>query len=90
MLLASRVEPVREAETSQPYVSRMSKQTGNLNILQYYRPPRPVTVGMTLDAKLQWKEHIEKKRDELNIKFRKMYWLLGYNSELSIHNKFLL
>jgi hypothetical protein len=42
---------------------------------------------MTLDAKLQWKEHIKKKRDELNIKFWKMYWLLGHNSELSIQNK---
>jgi hypothetical protein len=31
-----------------------------------------------------------KKRDELNIKFRKMYWLLGCNSELSIHNKLTL
>jgi hypothetical protein len=41
---------------------------------------------MTLDAKLRWKEHIKKKRDELNIKFRKMYWLLGRNSELSVHN----
>jgi hypothetical protein len=35
---------------------------------------------MTLDAKLRWKEHIKKKCDELNIKFRKMYWLLGCNS----------
>jgi hypothetical protein len=47
-------------------------------------------LGMTLDAKLQWKEHIKKKRDELNIKFRKMYWLLGRNSELSVHNKLTL
>jgi hypothetical protein len=45
---------------------------------------------MTLDAKLRWKEHIKKKRDELNIKFRKMYWLLGRNSELSFHNKIIL
>jgi hypothetical protein len=29
--------------------------------------------GMTLDAKLRWKEHIKKKRDELNITFRKKY-----------------
>jgi hypothetical protein len=42
---------------------------------------------MTLDAKLRWKGNIKKKRDELNIKFRKMYWLLGRNSELSVHNK---
>jgi hypothetical protein len=44
-------------------------------------------LGTTLDAKLRWTEHIKKKRDELNIKFRKMYWLLGCNSELSVHNK---
>lgn len=30
-------------------------------------------LGMNLDAKLRWKEHIEKKCEELNIKFRKMY-----------------
>jgi hypothetical protein len=41
-------------------------------------------------AKLRWKEHIQKKCDELNIKFRKMYWLLGRNSELSVHNKLTL
>jgi hypothetical protein len=40
-------------------------------------------LGMTLDVMLRWKEHIKKKRDELNIKFRKTYWLLGCNSELS-------
>jgi hypothetical protein len=45
---------------------------------------------MTLDAKLRWKEHIKLKRDELNIKFRKMYWLLGRYSELSIHNNIIL
>jgi hypothetical protein len=28
--------------------------------------------------------------DELNIKFRKMYWLLGRNYELSFHNKITL
>jgi hypothetical protein len=39
---------------------------------------------------LRWKEYIKKKRDELNIKFRKMYWLLGRNSELSVHNKLTL
>jgi hypothetical protein len=47
-------------------------------------------LGMTLDAKLRWKEHIKNKRDELNIKFRKMYWLLGRNSELLVHNKLTL
>lgn len=47
-------------------------------------------LGMTLDARLNWKEHIKKKRDELNYKYRKMYWLLGRSSELSTYNKLLL
>jgi hypothetical protein len=46
--------------------------------------------GMTLDARLRRKEHIKKKHDGLNIKFKKMYWLLGRNSELSIRNKIIL
>jgi hypothetical protein len=45
---------------------------------------------MTYDAKLRRKEHIKKKRDELNINSKKMYWLLGRNSELSVHNKLTL
>lgn len=47
-------------------------------------------LGMTLDAKLRWKAHVKKKRDELGLKYKKMYWLLGRNSHLSIPNKLLL
>jgi hypothetical protein len=45
---------------------------------------------MTLDTKLRWREHIKKKRDELNIKFTKMYSLFGRNSQLSISNKLIV
>jgi hypothetical protein len=45
---------------------------------------------MTLDAKLQWKEHMKRKPVVNNIKFKKMYLLVGCNSELSIHNKIIL
>jgi hypothetical protein len=45
---------------------------------------------MTLDAKLRWKAHIKKKQEELQIKFRKMYWQLGRRSELSVYNKLIL
>ena len=47
-------------------------------------------LGMTLDAKLRWKVHVKKKREEAEIKFRKLYWLVGRNSSLSINNKLLL
>jgi hypothetical protein len=38
---------------------------------------------------LRRKVHVNKKRDELNLKFRKMHWLIGRNSELTIDNKLL-
>lgn len=47
-------------------------------------------LGMNLDAKLRWKEHVKKKRQELNIKLKKMQWLLGRHSQLSLHNKLLI
>lgn len=44
-------------------------------------------LGMNLDAKLKWKEHIKKKRAELEIRYRDLQWLIGYKSHLSLHNK---
>lgn len=34
-------------------------------------------LDMILDAKLYWKELVKKKMTELNMKLRKMNWLLG-------------
>ncbi len=31
-------------------------------------------LGITLDAKLRWKAHVKKKREELGLKYQKMYW----------------
>ncbi|CAB0002350.1 unnamed protein product [Nesidiocoris tenuis] len=47
-------------------------------------------LGMTLDAKLRWKEHVKKKKTELVLKLRKMYWLIGRQSTMTIGNKLLL
>lgn len=47
-------------------------------------------LGMHLDRKLTWRKHIQSKRDELNIKYRNLYWLLGRNSKLAIDNKLLI
>jgi hypothetical protein len=45
---------------------------------------------MTLDAKLRWKAHVKKKREQLDLRFKKMYLLIGRNSSLSLHNKLLI
>lgn len=43
-----------------------------------------------LDKKLTWKTHIKQKRDQLNLRYKNLYWLLGRNSVLSVDNKLLL
>ena len=45
---------------------------------------------MTLDAKLRWKAHVKKKREEMDLKYKRIYWLIGRNSSLSRQNKLLL
>jgi hypothetical protein len=45
---------------------------------------------MTLDAKLRWKAHVKKKREELGLEYKKMHRLMGKRSALSIHNKLML
>lgn len=47
-------------------------------------------LGMTLDAKMKWKEHVKKKRTQLDLKYNKMKWLMGRYSPLPIENKLLL
>jgi folylpolyglutamate synthase/dihydropteroate synthase len=45
-------------------------------------------LGTMLDAKLRWEEHVKKETEELNIKYRKVKWLLGRTSQLSIQTKY--
>ena len=47
-------------------------------------------LGMHLDRRLTWNEHIWTKRKQLNLKIRQMCWLLGRKSKLTIENKLLI
>ncbi|KAK9878385.1 hypothetical protein WA026_021692 [Henosepilachna vigintioctopunctata] len=47
-------------------------------------------LGITLNAKLLLKAHVKSKREELGLKYKKMYWLLGKHSTFSTYNKLLL
>lgn len=44
-------------------------------------------LGMYLDRRLNWKEHIAKKNKQLKLKVSKLYWLIGRKSKLSLKNK---
>ena len=45
---------------------------------------------MTLDVKLRWNEHVRVKRKQLNLRYRKLHWLLGRHSVMSTNNKLLI
>nr|AMS38375.1 hypothetical protein [Bactrocera tryoni] len=47
-------------------------------------------LGLTLDAKLKWKEHIQRKVAELKLKYNKINWLIGKKSPLTTSNKILV
>lgn len=47
-------------------------------------------LGLHLDKRLTWKDHIKSKRTYLDIKTKKMFWLLGPKSQLSLENKLLI
>jgi hypothetical protein len=36
---------------------------------------------------LRWKVHVKNKREELGLKYKRMYWLMGRRSAMSAHNK---
>lgn len=47
-------------------------------------------LGFHVDQRLTWRNHINKKRDEINHRFRNLLWLLGRQSALSLTNKMLV
>jgi hypothetical protein len=59
------------------------------NNIQIPASPSTKYLGIYLYNHLTWKEHI-KKRKHIDLKIKRMYWLIGRNSKLSLENKMLL
>ena len=43
-----------------------------------------------MDKRLTWKDNIKQKRKQFQLKTKRMYWILGPRSKLSLNNKLLL
>lgn len=47
-------------------------------------------LGMFLDSRMTWKKHVTAKRKQMDLQLKKLHWLLGRKSELSLTNKLLI
>lgn len=47
-------------------------------------------LGMHMDSKLSWADHILKKKKQMELKITQLYWLIGRRSKLSLENKLLI
>lgn len=47
-------------------------------------------LGLHLDRRLTWAKHIWKKRLQLGLIYRKMYWMMSRDSHLKLENKLLI
>jgi hypothetical protein len=61
-----------------------------LNNIQLPQSDTVKYLGLHLDIRLTWRQHIFSKRKQLGITLTKMYSLLGRRSQLSTPNKLLL
>ena len=47
-------------------------------------------LGLHFDCRLNWKEHIARKRNQTDLKTKQINWLIGKKSPLSTENKLLI
>jgi hypothetical protein len=57
---------------------------------RHSRPQLLLFFSMTIDSKLTWKQHIVKKRKQVNITIKQLNWLLGRRSNIAVENKLLI
>jgi hypothetical protein len=47
-------------------------------------------LGMIMDSKSTWKQHVVKKRKQIDLTIKQVNWLMGRKSKLAVENKILI
>jgi hypothetical protein len=71
-------------------IRKSSTPDVTINDIQIPRNTEIKYLGMNVDSKLTWKQHIAKKRKQINITIRQLNWLLDRKSNLATENKLLI
>jgi len=86
--------PTKVNETKSIQVTFTSKRSVcpsvQLNNKHLAQPDDVNYLGIHLDRKLTWCKHIITKRQQLDLKLRKLCWIIGRKSQLSLENKLLV
>lgn len=61
-----------------------------LNGVQIPQADSAKYLGLHLDNKLNWKHHVRQKAEQIKLKQRQMYWLVGHYSQLNLYSKRLI
>jgi hypothetical protein len=52
--------------------------------------PTAKYLGLHLDSRLTWAQHLAKKRKQIDLKVKDLYWVIGRKSPASLESKVLL
>jgi hypothetical protein len=81
-------------ETESTHVTFTLKRSScppvQLNCVSLIQLDEAKYLGIHLDRRLTWRKHITTKRRHLYLQFRKLYWILGRKTQLSLENKLLV
>jgi hypothetical protein len=81
-------------ETKSTHVTLTLKRSScppvQINSTYVIQPNNTKYLGIYLGCRLTWRKHITTKRKHLDLQFRKLYWILGRKSQLSLENKLLV
>lgn len=83
---------INETKSVQVNFSLKKEQCPRVHLNNTELPESSTTkyLGIHLDKRLTWKQHIIKKRKQIDIKVKELNWLIGRRSKLSLENKLLI